>query len=570
MRVFRNQKVAAKILQLLAVLLMLIVIVGGVGFQSAQKLAQHSRDMYEKHLQPIELMAGVRLISKDSEAKLLELMQLSDPGQQQALVKQIDENTKTINQLQEEYQKKALDNFEKEKFAELQKELPAYRQARSDIIKMATAGKQQEAFALFEVSKPVFAKSLAIRSELSTYNSKSGKELYGEGSAMAALSTKTMIGITLLAFILAGALGMMLARAISAPLNKMLTEVNEIAAGDLKDRPLAVRSRNEIGQLAEAIAKMRGELRRLVVKISDSSGQVAASAEELTATSEQSAQAANQVATAITDIASGAENQVRSVGNATVVIKTMSASIEEVAASTNSVTDAADKTAGTATQGLSAIGKATDQIALIEKTVVGSAEVVAKLGERSKDIGQIVETISAIAGQTNLLALNAAIEAARAGEAGRGFAVVAEEVRKLAEQSETAAKQIAALVEETQQDTQTAVDAMKEGTREVKAGTEMMNNAGQAFKEIAASIDLVSSRVKEISAAIGHMASSSQEVVAAVQDIEKVTKEAAEKTQTISAATEQQSASMEEIASSSTGMAKLAEELQHAIRQFRT
>jgi len=569
MHFFYNQKVATKILGVLAILLFLLLIVGSVGFYSAQKLSNISQQMYDDRFQPLELMDEVRLISKDTESKLLELIQVTAPAQQQEIIQRIDQNTKTINKLQEQYLTTELDSFEKQKFEELQKELPAYRQARGDIIKLAIAGKQKEAFELFEASKPLFAKSLAIRADISTYNSKMGKELNGQGAYMASLTIKMILGVTILAFILCGSLGILLARAISIPLNKMVIAVNEIADGDLRDKPRTVVSQDEIGHLADTIVKMRNNLRQLTAKISNSSEQVAASAEELTATSQQSAQATNLVATSITSVASETENQVHSVSNVASIIETMSASIEQMAASASGVTDTTDKTAIAATQGLSAIHKATNQIANIEKTVIGSAIIVEKLGERSKDIGQIVETISNIASQTNLLALNAAIEAARAGEQGRGFAVVAEEVRKLAEQSEAAAKQIASIIQETQQDTDKAVHAMQEGTQEVKIGTQVVNGAGQVFQEITASITLVSSQMKELSSAIQYMAENSQELVSTIQDIDKVTKDTAEQAQTVSAATEEQSASMEEIASSSNSLAKLAEELRDAILQFR-
>ena len=205
----------------------------------------------------------------------------------------------------------------------------------------------------------------------------------------------------------------------------------------------------------------------------------------------------------------------------------------------------------------------------IEQTVNNSAQVVAKLGERSKEIGQIVDTISGIAGQTNLLALNAAIEAARAGEQGRGFAVVAEEVRKLAEQSQDAAKKIATLISEIQGDTDKAVLAMSEGTREVKIGTEVVTAAGYAFEEIEVMVTEVSNQVKEISAAVQQMASSSQQIVSSVKEIDELSKNAAGEAQTVSAATEEQSASMEEIASSSQSLAKMAQDLQEAVSKFR-
>ena len=200
----------------------------------------------------------------------------------------------------------------------------------------------------------------------------------------------------------------------------------------------------------------------------------------------------------------------------------MSASIQQVAANTNLAAGRSAQSAEMAKEGENSVEKAVSQMSKIEQTVNNSASVVAKLGERSKEIGQIVDTISGIAGQTNLLALNAAIEAARAGEQGRGFAVVAEEVRKLAEQSQEAAKQIAILIGEIQGDTDKAVVAMNEGTREVKVGAEVVDDAGKAFGQIADLVTQVSEQVKEISAEIQQMASGGQQIVSSVKTIDEL------------------------------------------------
>lgn len=374
--------------------------------------------------------------------------------------------------------------------------------------------------------------------------------------------------ITVIAVLLGGFFMYFIAAKITNPIISLVSAANEMAKGDLT-QTVNVASDDEVGQLSSAFNAMGANLKGLIQHVQKNAEHVAASAEELTASAEQSSQAVNQVAETIGGVAEGATTQVSEVASAFLIVEQMSTGIQQIAANSNVVSDMSNKTAIAAQDGKDAVDAAVSQMSNIEKTVTRSAEVVAKLGERSKQIGQIVGAISGIAGQTNLLALNAAIEAARAGEQGRGFAVVAEEVRKLAEQSQEAAKEIASLIGEIQSDTDNAVMVMNNGTQEVKRGTEVVNNAGQSFKDIFSQINQMSSQVQEISTAIQHMASGSQQIVSSVQGIDKVSKDIAAQTQTVSAATEEQAAAMEEIASSSQALAKLAEDLQTETSKFR-
>jgi len=359
------------------------------------------------------------------------------------------------------------------------------------------------------------------------------------------------------------------ARRIARPIQALEAAATRIADGDISLSKLNIVSNDEIGRLGLAFEKMTANLRMLIQKITQATDQVAASSEELTASAEQSAQAANQVAIVITEVADGAVKQLKAVGDASAVVGQMSAGVQHIASSANTVAGTSEKSAIAAQTGSEAVKKAIIQMGHIEETVNRSAQVVSKLGESSKEIGQIVNTISGIAGQTNLLALNAAIEAARAGEQGRGFAVVADEVRKLAEQSQEAAKQIASLITKIQQDTDSAVVAMNQGTKEVRIGTEVVNHTGQTFQEIYQSFNEVTAQIREISAAIQQMASSSQQIVASVDDIDNISKDTAGRAQTVSAATEEQSATMEEIAASSQALASMAEDLTQAVSKFK-
>jgi methyl-accepting chemotaxis protein len=381
-----------------------------------------------------------------------------------------------------------------------------------------------------------------------------------------ALLISILFGV--LAMFIAGFVTVTIPRYIKKSLQIILHSTNCYAQGDLRVQ-IPVKNRDEFGEIACSINDMVEGIKSMLGKIAQSSEHVTTSSRQLTDSAEQSAEASNQITGSITEVAAGANEQVAAANEASAVVEQMSAGIQQVAANVNQVASQSAQAVGKAQDGSQAVENAVSQMEQIENTVNTSAKVVAKLGERSKEIGQIVDTISGIAGQTNLLALNAAIEAARAGEQGRGFAVVAEEVRKLAEQSQDAAKKIAELIGEIQRDTDSAVVAMNDGTREVKTGAEVVNAAGAAFREIAELVTRVSGQVKEISVAVQQIASGSQQIVGSVKKIDDLSKKSAGESQSVSAATEEQLASMEEIASSSQALATLAQDLQAAVAKFR-
>lgn len=359
------------------------------------------------------------------------------------------------------------------------------------------------------------------------------------------------------------------ARRMIRPLKNAVEKIQEVAAGNLAIDKINVTSKDEIGVLGIAINEMLDGLRSLIESVSGMVEQVSASSEELTASAEQQAQAANEVSSVIMNMAQGAEKEALAVDGISSAVEESSAMMEQMAANSNIVAQQTNKTASAAASGHIEVERAVNQMKSIGDVSVKLQNAVNRLAQSSREIDEITGVISGIAGQTNLLALNAAIEAARAGEQGKGFAVVAEEVRKLAEQSETAAKQIADLITQNQVNIDDAVNAMEASGRNIEVGIDVVNQAGQSFQEINNLTNEVSSQIKDMSVAVQQMAQGSQSIVNLVKELDNISKESLNSTQTVSAASEEQTASVEEIASASQVLASMAENLQQNINKFR-
>lgn len=376
-----------------------------------------------------------------------------------------------------------------------------------------------------------------------------------------------IMGVGVVALIMLSILTLILTAITIAPVRDLMRVAEALGRGDLSKKAI-VKTADELGQLGDTLNRTIDRLQGLVQteydrdkmqhQVMDLLSVVSTAAEgDLTIKAEVTADALGSVAdafnlmiTGLTTLVThasnvateiqrsagdilrsadsmrmGAEQQASQIRNASEAVNAMSRTTQRMAENAEAATQTSVKATQAAVIGGAAVTETIKGMQRIRATVQSTGKKIKGLGERSLEIGAIIEVINEIATQTNLLALNAAIEAARAGEQGRGFAVVADEVRKLAERAARATKDITGLIKGIQVETSEAVTVMEEGTREVEEGTKLADQAGAALREIEQIVKQSATLMTDITRAAADQVQSTSSVVKTMDTISNLTQE---------------------------------------------
>jgi len=375
----------------------------------------------------------------------------------------------------------------------------------------------------------------------------------------------------LLGILVAVLISRMLAAVIRRDLEKIVLKVKDIAtnSGDLT-QTVDIRTRDELGELGQEMNRLIANQRSRVQTIREISQRLLQSTNVMMAAARESAGSIDKMTNAAGQAAEFCQSQLEEAKTSAGLLKTLTDQIHQISVYSQDMRDSSLQATQVCNNGAGAVDAlnahnqdSTDVAALM-------ANDIATLRSSSQDIGAIIDVITSIAAQTNLLALNAAIEAARAGEAGRGFGVVAEEVRKLADQSSTAAQDIARLIMGIQQQVEQANSAIVKLQNNFQAQTGAVQKTGDAFAMIAGSVNAIVKHIELVNSSILKLEEGNMTINDSFRSLAATSEATTVTTTNISLAAEEQSASTQQIVASITQLHDLASELYESVKLIKT
>lgn len=509
MRFLANMTIRTKLTAAVVSATLLMIAIGVAGLWGTHSAQQAAESIYKDRLVAIDILNDVRNLQNQIRINLLIARQSGDSFEVLASADKINGNIFQVAQLLEDYNKRKIGSAEKK----LMEEFVAARLhfGRTGVVPMIDLLQAEKFDAADkhrkEVVDPAFTKvSDAIDAVIKQQSALAKAQFEQTAKQASAIRIGSIAAILIGAFMALG-MGTLIARSINQGVAALVEASARLADGDLTAH-VTVQGKDELSRVGLSFNQMASQFSHLI--------------SEVNASSEQVNQTANGLSTAAGQVAQGSRLQSEQAAAAANSVELLNAEFKEIAATSVDIVSAANNARELSSRGNQVVSSAVQGIEKVAKTVSESAVSISDLGQRSKQIGQILSVIKDIADQTNLLALNAAIEAARAGEQGRGFAVVADEVRKLAERTTSATAEISTMVGAIQKDTQQAVETMRQSSDDVRDGVALANEAGKALKDISESVEHVVAMIGQIANSTRNQSEASESLTATVEEIARM------------------------------------------------
>ncbi|GFZ34408.1 hypothetical protein CSC2_49340 [Clostridium zeae] len=376
-----------------------------------------------------------------------------------------------------------------------------------------------------------------------------------------------LIGVCALVSIV---LSIIIIRAVTIPVRRVTSKLKEIneSNGDLTQR-INYNSNDEVGELSNNFDKFMDKLQTIIREVAVSADTISSSSDQLNVSTATSTESLEEISRTVMEISASTSDGAAAAEETTASLIEAASFSESTAVASKNTTSNGRKAKEAAENGELKVNEIVESITEIAESSKEVSSIINDLDVSSKKIGDIIKIITSISEQTNLLALNAAIEAARAGEAGKGFNVVSDEIRKLADESNNAAKEIAELVKENQIKSATAVQSVSEVEGKVALGVSKASEVRETIQNIIDSIQNIATQIEQIDDANEQQARSTKEIEKAIGNIASTSNEIAGRTENMSASVQEQLSAMSEIERTTDELFEMSKKLKEITSGFR-